>query len=247
MDRTDVTLTPLTIKPITRRADQSAPLPPTHAMEHVQTTFFSVEHKCVRITALATKSTTGPVGQSALVQASSAIEAVLMAGLPVVTGVRKIAMRIATETVALNVSATTTSVKASAPLTELSVENNYAKKTQHTTGRTTDHVIVNALTTTNSVKENAAILSSLVEIVIALKSLQTTNPKKGLVENPVSGTMSLVKEDVGKDSPYAVHAAVCLRAQLGSGAVGTCASPSHPTVLGSALPTRSSATMASPA
>ena len=118
MDRTDVTLTPLTIKLITRPADQSAPLPPTRVMEHVQTISSCVDHKSVNITALITKSTTGPVGHSAFIQASSAIEAVLMAGLPVVTGVRKTAMRIATETVAPNVSATTTSVKACAPLTE---------------------------------------------------------------------------------------------------------------------------------
>ena len=128
MDRTDVTLTPLIITPITRRADQSAPMPLTCAMEDVQTIFSSVKHKCVNITACITKITTGPVGHSAFVQSSSAKETVMMAGFHVLTGVKKTAMHIATETVALNVSATTTSVKASAPLTEISVEQKFAKK-----------------------------------------------------------------------------------------------------------------------
>ena len=123
--------------------------------------------------------------------------------------------------------------------TSFPVEQEYAKKTQHITGKTTDHVIVYASTTINSVRENAVIRSSLVEIVSALKSLQTTKQREKLVENSVFPAMSLVKADVGKGSCYVGHTTVCLRTRLGCGAVETHASPSHPTVLGSALLTRS--------
>ena len=144
MDRTDASQTPLTIKQTTTHADQSVPPPPALAMEHVRTSSSFAEHKAVNITALLTRSTTGLVGHSAFIRVSSATEAVLMAGFPVVIGVRKTAMSIITETVALNVSASTSSVEASVPRIEtIPAVRKDATRTPHITTTTTNHVAKN--------------------------------------------------------------------------------------------------------